>query len=78
MSDGRLQAKVELAGDAPPGLELYFLADGKTLAYRQLTDAGCQTVQLISEEPAPAEISRARLELVQAGVVWYEMDCVII
>ncbi|HEV8058663.1 MAG TPA: hypothetical protein VGP68_02245 [Gemmataceae bacterium] len=75
--DGRLEATVEIAGEPPAGLELYLLAERRTLAYWQASTATCQLVKLLSEEPVSPETTEARLELIRGGVVWYGIDCAI-
>jgi hypothetical protein len=73
--DGRLEASVDVAGRAPEGIELYLLADRRMLAYRRLGAGVDQLVLLQSEEPVAPETTEARLELVQGGVVWYQISC---
>jgi hypothetical protein len=74
-ADGRIEASVEVAGKAPEGLELYLLAERRTLAYLRLDAAVDQLVELQSEDPVSPETTEARLELVQGGVVWFQTSC---
>ncbi len=74
--DGRITATIEVAGEWKRDLDLYLVADRKTLGYCQVSAADRhQTVELNSEEPVPGEVRTAALELVQGGVVWYRLEC---
>ena len=75
--DGRLEARAKLAGKAPEGIELYLLAERRTLAYLRPGAGVDQLVRLQSEEPVAPETSEARLEIVQGGVVWYQITSTI-
>ena len=74
-ADGRIEASVEVAGQAPEGIELYLLADRRTLAYQRLGAGENHVFELQSEEPVSTGTTEARLELVQGGVIWFQITC---
>jgi hypothetical protein len=76
LPDGRMAITVELSGKSEHELDLYLLSGRQTLAYRKTSVAGGhQTAELISDSPVAVEASDLRLELVQGGVVWYQLEC---
>ena len=72
-ADGRIEVSVEVAGDAPEGIELYLLADRRTLGYQRFGAGENHLLELQSEEPIAPETREARLELIQGGVIWYQI-----
>ena len=74
--DGRLRGRCpNLPVQPPEDIELYLLAERRTLAYLRLSAGENQLVVLQSEEPVAPEATEARLELVQGGVVWFQLTC---
>jgi hypothetical protein len=73
--DGRLRATALVAGDPTENLELYLIADRHTLAYQRVPTAGDRKLELISDLHVSPETTEARLELTQAGIVWFQANC---
>jgi hypothetical protein len=76
-ADGRFVASVEPAGCSAQPLDLYLLGPRRTLGRLDLSP-GVQSgrVELDCEAIAPADLPALRWELVQGGVVWYQVSCV--
>jgi hypothetical protein len=74
----RLRATVEIAGEVSEGLELYLVAERRTVAYQRVERAGPQTLQLESSEVIALATTQATLSLVHGAEVWFEMQSTVV
>jgi hypothetical protein len=65
--NGRLRISGEVAGERNEPLEIYVLADDKTVAYRT---CGFGAFEMITDESVGSD-SEIRVELVNGATVWY-------
>jgi hypothetical protein len=77
-SAGRLRATVEVAGEVSEGLELYLVAERRTVAYQRIERAGPQTLALESSEVIALETTQATLSLVHGAEVWFEVQASVV
>jgi hypothetical protein len=69
-ADGRLRVSGEICGEAEGRLDVYVLADGKTMAYRKC--AAGERFALVTDDAVAAD--RIRVELVAGPVIWYAAE----